>query len=590
MQKTKAVLAMDNASDFGKSFATITFAILLAGCQSLSEVPTTPSPTTQTAKQSPDRLPDSSDNENDRLFSLRDTARTPFVFEDAQTDPTLETDPGKQPDSTLSAPAIAESSAGSHGHIKQTPPSSDLWQLTREHFGLNLDIEDPRIDAQIKLYTKHPRYLARVTARAERYYYYVIHQVIERGIPAEIALLPIIESAYDPFAYSHGRAAGPWQFIPGTAKHFGLKKSWWYDGRRDIQASTDAALTYLTQLNKRFDGDWQLALAGYNAGGGTVSKAMRKNRKANKATDFWSLRLPKETSAYVPKLIALAKIFSSPETYGVTLKPIPDRPYFTAVETHAQIDLAQAAELAQISVDELYLLNPGFNQWATDPNGPHQLLIPSEQADIFKTKLAQLPKNKRVSWNRYKVRSGDSLISIAKKNNTTIDSLRTANNLRGSLIRAGQVLLIPTASADPKAYALSSNQRQQKKSKRIALRSGRQKQNYTVQSGDSFWTISRRFGVSVRELASWNQMAPGDPLRIGKQLSIWQNTESKEKDGRNIVRKIGYRVRSGDSLSRIASRFNIKIKDIKRWNTLKSSKYLQPGQRLTLYVDVTKSR
>ena len=582
MRKTNTVQAIDNGSTVGKPIAAIVLTLLLAGCQSLAEITSTPASTATITDIKPQNEGLRVNEENEGLFALRDTTRTPFVFEDAQ----------------LNAPQVSNQSSSNANKAKPSvankkqvkSPSSDLWQLTRDNFGLAHDIEDPRIDAQIKLYTRHPRYLARVTARAERYYYHVIHEVIKRGIPAEIALLPIVESAYDPFAYSHGRAAGPWQFIPGTAKQFGLKKSWWYDGRRDIQASTNAALTYLTQLNKRFNGDWQLALAGYNAGGGTVSKAIRKNKKANKPTDFWSLKLPKETSAYVPKLIALAKIFRSPETYGVKLNPIADEPYFAAVDIDAQIDLAQAAELAQISVDELYLLNPGFNQWATDPKGPHQLLVPAKTANRFRKKLAQLPKEKRVSWNRYKIRSGDSLISIAKKNNTSVDTLRTANNLRGNLIRAGQVLLIPTASADPKAYALSSDQRQYKKSKRIALRSGKQKQTYTVRSGDSFWRISRRFGVSVRELASWNQMASGDPLRVGKKLSIWQYTDTKEKGGRNIVRKIGYRVRSGDSLSRIASRFNIKIKDIKRWNTLKSSKYLQPGQRLTLYIDVTKSR
>ncbi len=484
---------------------------------------------------------------------------------------------------------LHESAGDDHNEIE-----TDLWQLTRDHFGLDLTASDPRVEAQLNWYRKHPKYLNRVASRASRYYYYVIHEVISRGIPAEIALLPIVESAYDPFAYSHGRAAGPWQFIPGTAKHFGLKKSWWYDGRRDIRASTDAALTYLSQLKKRFNGDWQLALAGYNAGGGNVSKAIRKNRKKNKPTDFWSLSLPRETSAYVPKLIALARIVKEPQRYGITLQPLPDEPYFDVVETGSQIDLAQAAELASVSVDEIYLLNPGFSQWATDPEGPHQLLVPYQQAESFRTALSKLPKEQRVTWKRYKIRSGDSLLLIARKHKTTVETLKTANNLRGNLIRAGQVLLIPTASKNAGAYALSSDQRQAKKSQRIALRSGKQKLKYKVRSGDSFWTIARRYKVGVRELASWNQMAPGDPLRIGKQLVIWQKSPvsgtADGNNGRNIIRKIGYRVRSGDSLSRIASRFNVRVMDIRRWNTLAGSKYLQPGQHLTLYVDVTRAR
>ncbi|MCW8884148.1 MAG: LysM peptidoglycan-binding domain-containing protein [Motiliproteus sp.] len=471
-------------------------------------------------------------------------------------------------------------------------PAQDLWQITRDNFALDLDSKDPRVAAQLKWYAKHPRYINRVVDRAGRYYHYVLHEVINQGVPAEIALLPIVESAYDPFAYSHGRAAGPWQFIPGTAKHFGLKKSWWYDGRRDIQASTQAAITYLKQLNTRFDGDWLLALAAYNAGGGNVNKAIRKNRKRNLPIDFYSLQLPKETSAYVPKLIALAKIFKEPAKYGVTLKPIDNKPYFTAVDIGSQIDLAQAAELADISIDELYLLNPGFNQWATDPEGPHQLLVPVEKAESFNTALAKLPKAQRVTWKRYKIMPGDSLISIAKRHKTTVSTLRTANSIRGNNIRAGQVMLIPTASSPAGAYALSSGQRQVKKSQRIALRSGKSKVQYKVRSGDSFWTIARKYGVGVRQLASWNQMAPGDPLRVGKKLTIWQKTASTlaKSSSPNVVRKVGYRVRNGDSLSRIASRFKVRVKDIKRWNTLGKSKYLQPGQQLTLYVDVTRAR
>ncbi|MEH6812707.1 MAG: LysM peptidoglycan-binding domain-containing protein [Motiliproteus sp.] len=503
--------------------------------------------------------------------------------------------------STLTQPFSTENSATEQNQQPPIAPQQtdstaqikDLWQLSRENFSLDLDSNDPRVEAQLQWYVKHPRYISRVIDRAERYYYYVLHQVIDKGMPAELALLPIVESAYDPFAYSHGRAAGPWQFIPGTAKYFGLKKTWWYDGRRDIQASTQAALTYLKQLNKRFDGDWLLALAAYNAGGGNVSKAIRKNRKRNRAIDFYSLKLPKETSAYVPKLIALAKIFKNPQNYGIQLKPLANRPYFAAIDTGSQIDLAQAAELAKIPIDELYLLNPGFNQWATDPQGPHQLLIPEQQAKQFKEALAKLPKEQRVSWKRYKIRSGDSLIAIAKKHKTTVQSLRTANSLNSNKIRAGHVLLIPTASNPANTYVLSSGQRQIKKSQRIAVRSGKSKSQYKVRSGDSFWTISRRYSVGIRELASWNQMAPGDPLRIGQMLTIWQKSSAQSttaKSGRNIIRKVGYRVRNGDSLSRIASKFKVAVRDIKRWNTLGGSKYLQPGQQLTLYVDVTRAR
>jgi membrane-bound lytic murein transglycosylase D len=487
--------------------------------------------------------------------------------------------------------------AGADPHAKK-PSAPDLWQLTRDNFGLDHSVDNSRIQAQLNWYSRHPKYLDRMADRASRYYYYVLNQTIERGLPAELALLPIVESAYDPFAYSHGRAAGPWQFIPMTAGRFNLKHSWWYDGRRDIQASTKAALDYLEILNRRFDGDWLLSLAAYNAGGGTISKAVRKNRERNRPIDFWSLQLPRETAAYVPKLIALAKLFDKPEAYGLSLKSLANQPYFAAVDTESQIDLAKAAELAQISIEELYLLNPGFNQWATDPDGPHQLLIPVAKAAAFKSALLAYPTDQRVSWARYKIQPGDNLGGIAKRNKTTVASLRSTNSLSGNQIRAGQMLLIPKASQHAKSYVYSRGQRQAKKNQRVALRSGKDKLSYSVRSGDSFWKIARKHAVTVRKLAAWNQMAPGDPLKIGKRLVIWQpansvasQTRAAGNSDRQVVRKIGYRVRNGESFARIASKFNLNLQDIKRWNSSAAqAKYLQPGQQLTLYVDVTSLR
>lgn len=489
--------------------------------------------------------------------------------------------------------AISKPSPG----IKNTPAqletavqASDLWQLSRDNFALDLDQPQQRITSQLNWYSKHPQYMQRVTQRAGRYYHYILGEVLKRGLPAEIALLPIIESAYDPFAYSHGRAAGPWQFIPGTARHFGLKSSWWYDGRRDIVASTDAALTYLQQLNKRFGGDWELALAAYNCGGGTVSKAIRRNKNKGLPTDFWSLKLPKETQAYVPKLLAVSKLLRDAEQHGLTLAPLENTPVFDIVELDSQIDLAQAAALADISTQELYQLNPGFNRWATDPEGPHRLLIPVQSSDLFRKNIAQLPAEERVNWTRYKIRSGDTMSTIASRFNTTMAVIRNANKMQNNRLRAGKYLLIPTAKNQSSDYVLSQSQRFNRKQNQLA-QSNRKKQTYLVKSGDSIWKISQQYKVSVRQLASWNQMAPGDPLRAGQTLVIWKtdNSTTLSRSDQQMIRKIGYKVRSGDSLARIAQKFSVSINDIKRWNKLNVNKYLQPGQRLTLYVDITKA-
>ncbi|WP_418138930.1 transglycosylase SLT domain-containing protein [Marinomonas sp. RS-M-Aa-14] len=315
---------------------------------------------------------------------------------------------------------------------------ADIWERIRAGYQLDLDIDRPRLSSQLRWFSSHPSYLDRVSKRGERYLYYIVEELEKAGIPTEIALLPIVESGFDPFGYSHGRASGPWQFIPSTGQMYGLDQTWWYDGRRDIIGSTQAAIAYLTRLHKMFDGNWLHALASYNSGEGTVMRAIRKNKKAGKPTDFWSLDLPRETRAYVPKLIALAKIIKDPEKYNYSTYSIPNKPYFDIVNIGGQIDLAQAAEMANVSIDEVYLLNPGFNQWATSPDGPHRLLMPISKAKKFRAKLAEIPSKERVTWVRYSVKAGDNLLLVAKQHNTTVNVLQDVNKMSSSMIRVGQ--------------------------------------------------------------------------------------------------------------------------------------------------------
>ena len=231
------------------------------------------------------------------------------------------------------------------------PVPADLWAKLRQGFNLP-DQDNERIRVQRNWYAKHPQYMQRVTERSRRYAWHIHQELMRRNMPTEIALLPIVESAYDPFAYSHGRAAGLWQFIPATGKRFGLRQDWWYDGRRDLLDSTNAALDYLQYLNKRFKGDWLLALASYNSGEGRVARAVKKNKKKGRPTDFWSLDLPKETQGYVPKLLAISAVIQHHKTHGITLTAIPDEPYLEHVDIGSQIDLALAAELAELPRSE----------------------------------------------------------------------------------------------------------------------------------------------------------------------------------------------------------------------------------------------
>ncbi|MGB5690344.1 MAG: LysM peptidoglycan-binding domain-containing protein, partial [Woeseiaceae bacterium] len=457
--------------------------------------------------------------------------------------------------------------------------------------GFELTYEDnDRTAAEHKWFVRHPDYLNRVFTRAQRYLPYIVAELERRDLPLELALLPIVESAYDPFAYSHGRAAGLWQMIPGTARRFGVKQNWWYDGRRDIVDSTRAALDYLEYLEELNDGNWLNAIASYNSGEGNVLRAARNNRKAGKEIDFWYLKLPKETSMYVPKLLALVEIVADPAKYNLTLPEVPDEQQFVLTDIGGQLDLALAAEIAGVDVDTIYQYNPGYNRWSTDPAGPHQLVMPIDVAEQFTATLATVPQQDRVRWKRHKVKSGEAISQIAEQYNTTVAALRAANNLRGNTIQAGHYLMIPVATQPLSAYSQSADARLEKKQNR--QRAGN-KVEHIVRSGESFWTISRKYNVTHRQVAAWNGMAPGDTLSVGKKLVVWTNaavetprTSPTDALG-NTTRKLRYTVRNGDSLYLIARKFRVGIDQIASWNGIDKNKILRPGQKLTMYVDVT---
>ncbi len=445
----------------------------------------------------------------------------------------------------------------------QPAPQPDLWRELRGAMHLPLHLDQRRVQQEIAWIQRHPDYVRRLTPRLKTYLPYFYTQTQLRGLPAELALLPIVESALDPFAFSHGGAAGPWQFIRGTARHYGLQMNSWYDGRRDLIASTDAALSYLEDLHRRF-GDWYLALAGYNAGQGNVNKALRRKPGAS----FFDLRLPRETQGYVPKLLAWAAIVADPDEYGIRLPEVLPDQQFTTLDTHSQFQIDKLAAAIGLKPEDIYDWNAALNQWATPPHGPHRIIVPTTlDIDTAQAAIDAIPAKSRVDWTEIRVKSGDSLGLIAQRHGTDVASLRVANNLPNNRIRAGRKLLIPM-----NAQALHDAP---------VRRRGSHNASYVVKTGDSLWTIARAHNVGLRSLMRTNHVGPKDTLRVGRKLTI-------PGQSHDVVRKVYYKVRRGDSLSRIASKFRVTVNQIIDWNQLDRNKYLQPGQNLSVYVNVLK--
>jgi len=497
---------------------------------------------------------------------------------------------GAEPDSSQAGGDEDATEASDDGASQYTDDSNDedtdLWSRIREGFTLP-DPQNKRIDREAQWFSRHQDYLDRVAERAQPYLHYIVSQVENRGMPSELALLPVVESAFQPYAYSAGRAAGIWQFVPDTGRRFGLKLNWWYDGRRDIVASTRAALDYLEYLHNTFDGDWLLTLAAYNSGEGTVLKAMHYNKRHHRPVDFWSLRLPRETEQYVPRLLALRDIVAAPEKLGISLKPIADEPYLTSVKIDSQLDLATAAKLADMDLEELRQLNPGFNRWATAPDGPHRLLLPLDKAAIFATQVAELSPEDRIHWVRHRIRNGETLSEIALHYKTTTRVLRQLNKLHGNLIRAGHYLVIP----------IEDNSHRIALAEAATTSDSGDKTVHTVAAGDNLWNMARRYGTTVKQLCFWNSISPRALLRPGQQIVVGVGSAANITPASlhmfapaaevSKPRKITYRVRRGDSLSRISHLFKVTIRQLRKWNGIKSNQYLQPGQELTLYVALT---
>lgn len=571
----------------------------------------------------------------------------------------------------------------------------NLWDRVRAGFRMDLSQENPRIQLQRNWFARRQDYIDRMAARASHYLYHTVTEAERRGIPTELALLPVVESSYDPFAYSPAQAAGMWQFIPGTGKIYGLKQNYWYDGRRDVVQSTRAAYEFLTSLYKKF-GSWELALAAYNAGPGTVDRAINKNAAAGLPTDYWSLDLPAETEAYVPRFLAVAQIVRNPGNYNIAFKPIVNQPHFRAVKARSQVEMEAVAKAAGLSLKQFYQLNPGFLRWATDPQESHEILVPVNIGSDFDRRLAGLPPAERTVVQRYKTKKGDTLTKVAARFDTNPAALRRMNGLsaKKKKLPAGRWLVVgntrvkgryydqpvsaaasrvaqlmeeaedqaisevdqdnTAADSDSKPADVASKtdkkgeERDAAESKPVKLakadstgkadKSGKDKEKkaavaksgdkdkakarntdqeiHKVRPGETLFAIARKYDISPKELASWNDMKLSDNLRPGKRLVIRVEDDEedvkpkarkgkedhdervadskgkkdkksarvakRDKAGSDRVKQVRYEVRRGDTLYSISKRYKVSVSQIQTWN--KGSRNLKPGQDLVLYL------
>ncbi len=485
--------------------------------------------------------------------------------------------------------ASGKSSRSLVNDVANAPVYPDLWARIRDGFQMP-ELDTPLVRKWEQYYASRPEYLNRIIERGRRYLHHVTEEVEKRGLPMELALLPMIESAYNPRAESPARAAGMWQFIPETGKRYGLERTWWYDGRRDVVAATQAALDYLTEIHGMFD-DWQLALASYNWGENAVARAVARNQAAGLPSDYASLRMPAETANYVPKLMAVRNIIADPQAYNITLSEVPDRPYFAAIEVNRHMDVDVAARLAETSVEELLRLNPGFIRPVIAQKDDRKLVLPVDKVQTFQRNLASHDKP-LLNWQPYVTRKGESLGELARKFSISPAELKDVNDIASHESSArGQTILVPIVEnldiAERQTLAaLAANRAAEPvdRGERDKPRAVQIRTVHRVARGETLFSIAQRYKLSVAELRSLNDLK-GNDIRLGQPLAVAAATSTagkttkpapgKSRDSRQYIAK------RGDTLTGVARKFNVASADLARWNNLDGKK-LRPGVRIVI--------
>jgi membrane-bound lytic murein transglycosylase D len=497
----------------------------------------------------------------------------------------------------------------------------DLWMRIRAGFAL-ADLDTPLVKSNEAWYADRPDYVQRMTERSQLYLFHIVEEVDRRKLPSEIALLPMIESAFNPTAYSRSQASGIWQFIPSTGKHFGLDQNWWYDGRRNVLSATNAALDYLEMLRARF-GSWELALAAYNCGEGCVARAMATNQARGLPTDFLSLNLPNETRNYVPKLLAIKNIIADPDAYGLKLNDVPNKPFFTTVEIKKHIDTALAARFADMTKEEFIALNPAFTKPVITHNDNQQLLLPTTKLATFNANMQRYGEQQLHTWQAYQARAGEPVDKIAAKFHISSRELRALNSIkekRGKL-KTAQLLLVPLHLAQPLPTAKEIATTQVKTE---TVAENAEGQSYEVQTGDTLYALAKRFNTTTDAIAAQNNLEsdtvkagnriqiPADATfpKIEKDAATGDGDHAEAKPAEHLLetsaladtgnqpifakpvapakataapRPAYYTIKRGDTLHGIARTFKVTIAQLMQWNNLGKGAKLTPGAKVQVY-------
>ena len=465
-------------------------------------------------------------------------------------------------------------------------PPANVWDLLEEGYAFAPALYDnKRVEAQFSFLQQRDESLMEVSRRARLFLYYIYEELKRRNLPLELALLPALESTYDPYAYSPAGASGLWQFTRDTGHFFDLEENWWHSQRRDLEASTQAALDYLESLYNRYD-NWELALAAYNAGSSRVDRAIAHNRRYGRPTGYWHLRLPRETQNYVPRLIAYSRLFSRADRAHEYVVAIPAIPYWTKVFIPQQLSFEELIETADLNEEEFFLLNAAHNQWLSSPYKDF-LLIPFSDEVRVKQAIAAMNLDLGIQWMGYKVKRKEKMGDIAHKFGIDSEDIERFNNIEK--LAAGYYLILPMNPGD-----INTVEGLEPRPPQYVEREYRNVR-HRVRRGDTLWDISREYGVSVGQVMRWNNLKsakrihPGQRLIVAKSVSVDEPAILLADDyNRKVMRSVHYRVRKGDSLHTIADKFNVSINELRKWNPSRAKgRYIYPGQRIRLYVDVT---